>query len=46
MARIFNFSAGPAALPETVLKQAADELLDWRIAVAKFEGARQQAGGR
>jgi phosphoserine aminotransferase len=29
MARIFNFSAGPAALPETVLKQAADELLDW-----------------
>jgi phosphoserine aminotransferase len=30
MARIFNFSAGPAALPETVLKQAADELLDWR----------------
>jgi phosphoserine aminotransferase len=29
MARIFNFSAGPAALPEAVLKQAADELLDW-----------------
>ncbi|MFA4970157.1 MAG: 3-phosphoserine/phosphohydroxythreonine transaminase [Sulfuritalea sp.] len=29
MARIFNFSAGPAALPEVVLKQAADELLDW-----------------
>src|SRR3989338_4142203 len=30
MARIFNFSAGPAALPESVLKQAADELLDWQ----------------
>jgi len=29
MARIFNFSAGPAALPEAVLKQASDELLDW-----------------
>jgi phosphoserine aminotransferase len=29
MARIFNFSAGPAALPEAVLKQATDELLDW-----------------
>ncbi|MCF8177650.1 MAG: 3-phosphoserine/phosphohydroxythreonine transaminase [Sulfuritalea sp.] len=29
MARLFNFSAGPAALPEAVLKQAADELLDW-----------------
>ncbi len=29
MARIFNFSAGPAALPEAVLKQAAEEMLDW-----------------
>ncbi len=29
MARVFNFSAGPAALPEEVLKQAADEMLDW-----------------
>ena len=29
MARVFNFSAGPAALPEDVLKQAADEMLDW-----------------
>ncbi len=29
MARLFNFSAGPAALPEAVLKQAAEELLDW-----------------
>ncbi len=27
--RVFNFSAGPAALPEPVLKQAADEMLDW-----------------
>jgi phosphoserine aminotransferase len=28
--RAFNFSAGPAALPEAVLQQAADEMLDWR----------------
>ena len=30
MSRIFNFSAGPATLPEEVLAQAGDELLDWR----------------
>ncbi len=29
MTRVFNFSAGPAALPESVLKQAAEEMLDW-----------------
>jgi phosphoserine aminotransferase len=29
MTRIFNFSAGPAVLPEEVLKQAQAELLDW-----------------
>ena len=27
--RVFNFSAGPAAMPEEVLRQAADEMLDW-----------------
>jgi phosphoserine aminotransferase len=30
MSRAFNFSAGPAALPEPVLEQARDELLEWR----------------
>lgn len=30
MARVFNFSAGPAAIPEPVLKQAQEELLDFR----------------
>ncbi len=30
MARVYNFSAGPAALPEEVLKQAAEEMLDWQ----------------
>lgn len=29
MERIYNFSAGPAALPEEVLAQARDEMLDW-----------------
>jgi phosphoserine aminotransferase len=29
MTRVFNFSAGPATLPETVLRQAAEEMLDW-----------------
>jgi phosphoserine aminotransferase len=29
MTRVFNFSAGPAALPEPVLQQAALEMLDW-----------------
>lgn len=28
--RVFNFSAGPAALPEPVLRRAADEMLDWQ----------------
>ena len=30
MTRVFNFSAGPATLPESVLRQAADEMLDWQ----------------
>jgi phosphoserine aminotransferase len=30
MSRIFNFSAGPAVLPEDVLSRAGDEMLDWR----------------
>ena len=29
MARVYNFSAGPAVLPEEVLKEAADEMLDY-----------------
>jgi phosphoserine aminotransferase len=30
MARVYNFSAGPAMLPEPVLRQAQEEMLDWR----------------
>lgn len=29
MSRVFNFSAGPAALPTQVLEQAQAEMLDW-----------------
>lgn len=29
MARVYNFSPGPATLPLDVLKQAKDEMLDW-----------------
>src|SRR5450432_3508858 len=29
MSRAINFSAGPAVLPESVLRQAAEEMLDW-----------------
>lgn len=30
MSRLYNFCAGPAALPEAVLTQAQEELLDWQ----------------
>ena len=30
MARVYNFSAGPAVLPEEVLREAADEMLDYQ----------------
>ncbi|UHD15631.1 3-phosphoserine/phosphohydroxythreonine transaminase [Thiocapsa bogorovii] len=30
MARVYNFSAGPAMLPEPVLSRARDEMLEWR----------------
>ena len=29
MSRVYNFSAGPAALPEEVLREAAEEMLDY-----------------
>ncbi len=30
MSRIYNFSAGPAVLPEEVLQEAAEEMMDYR----------------
>ena len=35
MNRPFNFSAGPATMPQEVLQQAADEMLDWPDANGK-----------
>ena len=29
MARVYNFSAGPATLPQAVIERARDEMLDW-----------------
>ena len=34
--RAYNFSAGPATLPESVLRQAQDEMLEWRNAGASI----------
>ena len=34
MSRTYNFSAGPAALPEAVLRQAQSEMLEWGKAQA------------
>ena len=30
MARVYNFSAGPSVLPESVLRTAAEEMLDYK----------------
>jgi len=38
MKRPYNFSAGPAAMPQEVLAQAADEMLDWPDASGKRSG--------
>jgi phosphoserine aminotransferase len=38
MARAFNFSAGPAVMPEAVLQQAAAEMLDWHDAQGRSSG--------
>ena len=36
MSRAYNFSAGPATLPEPVLRQAQEEMLEWRDARASL----------
>ena len=30
MKRVYNFSAGPAVLPEAVLREIAEEMMDYR----------------
>lgn len=37
MSRVYNFSAGPAVLPEEVLKEAAAEMLDYNGNVIEQE---------
>lgn len=37
MARVYNFSAGPAVLPEEVLQEAADEMLDCGCGMSAME---------
>ena len=41
MHRVYNFSAGPAVLPEEVLREAADEMLDYKVLFLQG-GASQQ----
>jgi phosphoserine aminotransferase len=35
--RVYNFSAGPAALPQPVLEEVRDELLDWQGGMSVME---------
>ena len=43
MARVYNFSAGPAVLPEEVLKEAADTIEDLsaKLAAANMERSKK-----
>ena len=36
MRNIYNFSAGPAVLPEPVLQEAADEMMDYKVQWSSF----------
>jgi phosphoserine aminotransferase len=38
MGRAYNFSAGPAVMPEAVLQQAAAQMLDWHDAQGRSSG--------
>jgi len=38
MSRPYNFSAGPAVMPEAVLQQAASEMLDWHDSAGRSSG--------
>jgi len=46
MTRVYNFSAGPAALPEPVLRQAAEEMLDWPGATVELPQEPHAAADR
>jgi phosphoserine aminotransferase len=38
--RVYNFSSGPAKLPEEVLQQASEEMLSWYGNAMPLEGVR------
>ena len=42
--RVFNFSAGPAVLPQPVLEQARDELLEWQDGMSVMEVSHRSKG--
>jgi len=45
MSRHYNFNAGPAVLPEVVLEQARDEMLEWRgCGASVLEVSHRSAG--
>ena len=42
MSRVYNFSAGPAVLPEEVLREAAEEMLDYKgCGMSVMEGSHR-----
>ena len=47
MARVYNFSAGPAVLPEEVLQEAAQEMMDYQgSGMSVMEMSHQGGRGR
>ena len=46
MSRVYNFSAGPAVLPEAVLQEAAEEMMDYRgCGMSVMEMSHRSKGG-
>ena len=45
MSRVYNFSAGPAVLPEEVLKEVAEEMMDYQgTGMSVMEMSHRSAG--
>ena len=45
MSRVYNFSAGPAVLPEEVLREAAEEMLDYKGTCLLYTSGRHDFKG-
>ena len=41
MSRVYNFSAGPAVLPEPVLKEVAAEMMDYQGSKKSISGGTE-----